>query len=278
MGIDVCAIRVMVEDVPPLLGAGLRFALAGLVLAGVLLAIGGPARLRTDPREAASAALTGMLILVGGIGLLTVAERDAPSGLAALVIASVPLWVLVLCATFGDRPRPRTIASVGVGLVGVGLVIVAGSSVDARSSALAILVTAAVLTALGAVLSNRLLMPSDAFVATTIEMLAAGAALTLLGFAAGEAGELRISALSTDSLAAFAYLVAMGSIVAYTAFVWLLDNASVSLVATYAYVTPVVAVALGWAILDETITLPIALGALVVIGSVAATPADDRSH
>jgi drug/metabolite transporter (DMT)-like permease len=272
------AIRVMVEDVPPLLGAGVRFALAGLLLAGGLVALDGPARLRIGLRQAASAALTGMFILVGGIGLLTVAERDAPSGLAALVIASVPLWVLVLRAALGDPPRPRTVASVGVGLVGVGLVIVAGGSVDARPSALAILVTAAVLTALGAVLSSRLSMPSDAFVTTTIEMLAAGAALTLFGFAAGEAGELHVSALSTDSLAAFAYLVVMGSIVAYTAFVWLLDNASVSLVATYAYVTPVVAIALGWAILDETITLPIALGALVVIGSVAATPADERSY
>jgi drug/metabolite transporter (DMT)-like permease len=272
------AIRVMVEDVPPLLGAGLRFALAGVVLAGVLLALGGPARLRTGPREAASAALTGVLILVGGIGLLTVAECHAPSGLAALVIASAPLWVLVLRAGFGDRPRPRTIASVGIGLLGVGLVIGAGGSVEARSSALALLVTAAVLTAVGAVLSSRLSMPSDAFVATTIEMLAAGAGLTLLGSAAGEVADLRISALSTDSLAAFAYLVVIGSILAYTAFVWLLDNASVSLVATYAYVTPVIAVALGWAILDETITPPIAVGALVVIGSVAATPADDRSH
>jgi drug/metabolite transporter (DMT)-like permease len=272
------AIRVMVEEVPPLLGAGLRFCLAGLVLAVVLLIVGGPARLRTGLREAASAALTGLLILVGGIGLLTVAERDAPSGLAALVIASVPLWVLVLRGAFGDRPRPRTIASVGIGLVGVGLVIVAGSSVDARPSALAILVTAAVLTALGAVLSNRLTMPSDAFAATTVEMLAAGTVLAVLGFAAGEADDLRVGALSTDSLAAFAYLVVPGSLVAYTAFVWLLDNASVSLVATYAYVTPVVAVALGWAILDEAVTLPIVLGALLVLGSVAATPADDRSQ
>lgn len=234
--------------------------------------------MRTGLREAAAAALTGMLILVGGIGLLTVAERDAPSGLAALVIASVPLWVLVLRAAFGDRPRPRTAASVGIGLVGVGLVVIAGGSVDARSSALAILVTAAVLTALGAVLSNRPSMPSDAFVETTIEMLAAGAALTLLGFAAGEVGDLRIGALSADSLAAFGYLVVMGSLVAYTAFVWLLDNAAISLVATYAYVTPVVAVVLGWAILDEAVTLPIALGALMVIGSVAATPADDRAR
>jgi drug/metabolite transporter (DMT)-like permease len=195
-----------------------------------------------------------------------------------VVIASVPLWVLLIRAALGDRPGTRTIASVGVGLAGVGLVIVAGSNVEARSSALAILITAAVLTALGAVLSNRLSMPSDTFVATTIEMLTAGAALTLSGFAAGEAGQLRISALSTDSLAGSAYLVVFGSIVAYTAFVWLLDNASVSLVATYAYITPVVAVALGWAVLDETITLPIALGALLVIGSVAATPADDPSH
>lgn len=140
-------------------GSGSRW--PGSCLAGVLLALDGPARLRTGLREVAAAALTGMLSLVGGIGLLTVAERDAPSGLAALVIASVPLWVLVLRAALGDPPRPRTIASVGVGLVGVGLVIVAGSSVDARPSALAILVLAAVLTALGAVLSNRLSMPSD---------------------------------------------------------------------------------------------------------------------
>jgi drug/metabolite transporter (DMT)-like permease len=272
------AIRVMVEDVPPLLGAGFRFALAGLLLAGALVALDGPARLRVSLRQATSAALIGMLVLVGGIGLLTVAERDAPSGLAALVIASVPLWVLVLRAALADPPRPRTVASVGVGLLGVSLVIVGGSNVDAGASALAILVTAAVLTAVGAVLSTRLSMPSDAFVATTIETLAAGAALTLLGFAAGEAGELRIGALPTDSVAAFAYLVVVGSIGAYTAFVWLLDNASVSLVATYAYVTPVVAIALGWAILDETITVPIALGALLVIGSVAVAPADDRSY
>jgi drug/metabolite transporter (DMT)-like permease len=272
------AIRVMVEDIPPLLGAGLRFALAGLILAGVLLARGGPARLRASPREAAGAALTGVLILVGGIGLVTVAERDAPSGIAALVIASVPLWVLVLRAAFGDRPRPRTIVSVAIGLIGVGVVIIAGSDVDARPSALAILVTAAVLTALGAVLSGRVSMPSDTFAATTIEMLAAGTVLTLGGIAAGELGDLRTAAISIESLAAFAYLVVMGSLVAYTAFSWLLHHADVSLVATYAYVTPIVAVALGWAILDETITLPIAMGALMVIASVIVTPADDRNH
>jgi drug/metabolite transporter (DMT)-like permease len=131
-----------------------------------------------------------------------------------------------------------------------------------------------VLTALGAVLASRLPMPSDALAAATIEMLAAGAGLTLAGLLTGEVVDLRVAALSTKAIAAFSYLVLMGSIVAYTAFVWLLDHASVSLVATYAYVTPVVAVALGWAILDERITLPIALGALAVVASVAAMPAE----
>jgi drug/metabolite transporter (DMT)-like permease len=265
------AIRVMVEDVPPLLAAGLRFALAGVLLAGVLVGVGGPVRLRTTPREAASACLTGLLILVGGIGLLTVAEREAPSGLAALVIASVPLWVLILRAALGDRPQARTVVGVGVGLAGVTLVIGAGSDIDVRPWALATLVTAAVLTGLGGVLSARLAMPADAFAATTYEMLAAGVVLTLAGLAVGELGELHVAALSAASIAAFAYLVVAGSLVAYAAFVWLLDHANVSLVATYAYVNPVVAVALGWAVLGESLTLPIALGAAAVVGSVAAT-------
>ena len=265
------AIRVMVEEVPPLLAAGLRFALAGVLLAGVLLAIGGPARLRTTRREAASSCLIGLLILVGGIGLVTVAEQEAPSALAALVVASVPLWVLILRAVLGDRAQARTVVGVGVGLAGVTLVIGAGSDLDVRPWALAMLVTAAVLTALGAVLSARLTMPADAFTATTYEMLAAGFVLTMAGLAAGELDELQVAALSVEAIAAFAYLVLAGSLVAYTAFVWLLDHANVSLVATYAYVNPVVAVALGWAVLGESLTVPIALGAAAVVGSVAAT-------
>jgi drug/metabolite transporter (DMT)-like permease len=265
------AIRVMVEDIPPLLAAGLRFALAGLLLAGVLLVVGGRVRLKASPREAASASLIGVLILVGGIGLLTVAERDAPSGVAALVIASVPLWVLILRAMLGDPPRVRTIVGVGSGLVGVALVVGAASNLDVRPWALATLVTAAILTALGAVLSPRLAMPSDAFTATMYEMLTAGAVLSLAGLVAGEVDNLHIATLPAKAVAAFAYLVVLGSLVAYTAFVWLLDHASVSLVATYAYVNPAVAVALGWMVLGESLTLLIALGMVVVLGSVAVT-------
>lgn len=271
------AIRVMVEDVPPLLGAGLRFVLAGVVLAGVLLALGGPARLRAAPCEAASAALSGLLILGGGIGLLTVAERDAPSALAALVIASVPLWVLIVRTALGDRPSRRTVAGVGVGLAGVALVIGGSGDVDVEAWALATLVVAAVLTALGVVLSGRLPMPSDAFVATTFEMLVAGTVLTLAGLVAGEAPDVHVGSLPADAVAAFAYLVVMGSLVAYTAFVWLLEHVSPSLVSTYAYVNPVVAVLLGWAILDERLTVPILVGALAVVGSVSAVSGQRRA-
>jgi drug/metabolite transporter (DMT)-like permease len=271
------AIRVMVETVPPLLGAGLRFLAAGALLALALVALGGAGRLRLPRAQVASAAATGSLILVGGIGLLTVAEQDAPSGFAALIVASVPVWVVVLRALARERVAKLTVAGTLLGLGGV-VAVIGASPAGAAAWAVAALVAAAILTAIGAFVSPRLALPPDAFAATVVEMLVAGAVLTAAGLAAGEAGDVAASTLSTDSLLAFGYLVVFGSIVAYTAFVWLREHAPVSLVATYAFVNPVVALVLGWLLLDEELTVGLAAGAAAIVLSVIAVQREDAER
>jgi drug/metabolite transporter (DMT)-like permease len=264
------AIRVMVETVPPLLGAGLRFLTAGAILVTALLALGGRARLRANRREALAAALVGALILCGGIGLLTLAEREVPSGLAALIIASVPLWVVVLRRLAKQRVSRATLAGVTGGFVGVAILVLPGERAgNAPFDWLAVLLAAALLTAIGAFLSDRLTLPRDTLLSTAIEMGCAGALLLLAALAMGETAHLELGGLSWRSLVAFIYLVVIGSVVAYSAFVWLLQNVSTSTVATYAYVNPAVALLLGWAILSEEITPTILVGALAVLASVA---------
>jgi drug/metabolite transporter (DMT)-like permease len=264
------AIRVMVETVPPLLGAGVRFLTAAAVLLAALVALGGRTRLHMTGREALAAAAVGTLILVGGIGLLTVAEQEVPSGLAALIIASIPLWVVLLRLLAKERvPRP-TLAGVVGGFVGVAILVLPGDRAgDSPLGWLAVLLAAALFTAIGAFASDRLTLPEDTLLSTALEMGCAGALLVLVALAAGESAQLELSELSRRSLIALAYLVLIGSIVAYSAFVWLLQNVSPSTVATYAYVNPAVALILGWVILSEEITPTILVGALLILASVA---------
>jgi drug/metabolite transporter (DMT)-like permease len=264
------AIRVMVETVPPLLGAAVRFLAAAALLAVALVALGGRRRLRVGGREAAAAAAVGILILVGGIGLLTLAEQHVPSGLAALLIASVPLWVVVLRLLARERVEPATLAGVAAGFGGVALLVLPGDRAgDAPLAWLGVLLAAAVFTALGAFASDRWTLPADTTLSTTIEMACAGALLLVLAVLVGEPGDLDVAELSRRSLLALAYLVVIGSVVAYSAFVWLLQHASPSTVATYAYVNPAVALVLGWLILSEEITVTMLVGALAILASVA---------
>jgi drug/metabolite transporter (DMT)-like permease len=260
----------MVETVPPLLGAGLRFLAAGTFLVAALVAFGGKDRMRVKRREALAAAAIGSLILVGGIGLLTLAERRVPSGLAALIIASVPLWVVLLRLVFRERVARATLAGVIGGFVGVAILVLPGDrSGDAPLAWLAVLLVAAMFTAIGAFASDRVPLPDDTLVSTSLEMLCAGGLLTLIALVTGETARLDAQQLSSRSAIAFVYLVLVGSVVAYSAFVWLLANASASTVATYAYVNPAVALVLGWAILSEEITPSMLAGAFIVVASVA---------
>jgi drug/metabolite transporter (DMT)-like permease len=264
------AIRVMVRTIPPLFGAGARFLIAGTVLGGWIAATRGIAGVDLSLRQLANAAATGLLILVGGIGSVTVAEQDVPSGLTALLIASIPLWVILLRLTTAEDVARRTISSVTVGFVGLCLLLLPNGRSEGAEWAPALLVVgAAVSTAVGAFCSKRWDMPPETIVATAIEMVAAGIVLLIAAWLIGESPELSAGHVSTASLLAFGYLVTFGSI-AYSAFVWLLDNAPVSLVATYAYVNPVIALILGVTFLNEALTPVMAVGAVAIVASVVA--------
>lgn len=266
------AIRVMVETIPPLLGAGVRFLVAGAVFWAILAARRGLPAMRVTRVEVAGAALVGVLLLFGGNGLVTIAERDVPSGLAALLVGSVPLWVVLLRGASRERVSPTTLAAVVLGFAGLALLLLpADRPDDAPLGPSLLVVLAAALWAVGsfASRSTRVSLPRDAFLSTSVQMLIGGAAMVAAGLAAGEAGDLHPSAISADSALAFAFLITIGSLLAFTAYVWLLQNAPISTVATYAYVNPVIAVFLGWAILSEEVTPLVIAAAAVIVASVA---------
>ncbi|MFJ6573861.1 EamA family transporter [Streptomyces sp. NPDC091292] len=259
------AIRIAVETLPPFLSAGARFLVAGLVLAGLVAWRRGPSTLRVTRAQLGSAALVGVLLLLGGNGMVVLAETSIPSGLAALLVAVVPAWVVVLRAASGERPSAATVGGVLVGIVGLVVLTVPGLSGDVRLSGVLMVVGGTVAWSVGSFSSGKLSMPSDPFTASAYEMLAGGLGCLLLGLARGEQRGLDLGTVSTRSWLALAYLIVFGSLVAFTAYAWLLLSAPLSLVATYAYVNPVVAVLLGSLVLGEALTWPILLGGAVVV-------------
>jgi drug/metabolite transporter (DMT)-like permease len=261
------AIAIAVQTLPPLLSAGLRFCLAGVILLGVIAVRRG---LRVGREQLLGAAIVGLLLLVGGNGFVVLAERTVPSGLAALIIASVPLWIVVFRRLAGDRIHASTFIGVAVGFAGVAfLVVPRGSSGAADAGGLLLLLVASVSWALGTFLAPRLRMPGDALLSTGIQQLAGGIILLVLGAAMGELDHLEPSTWSANSLLSLGYLVVFGSLVAFTAYSWLLQHAPVSLVSTYAYVNPVVAVFLGALVLAEPVTPSIVIGAGIIVAAVA---------
>jgi drug/metabolite transporter (DMT)-like permease len=267
------AIRYMVETVPALLGSGARFFLAGLVFAAVLLVRDGAAGLRVTRRELAGCAAVGCALILGGNGLVAVSEdHGTPSGLAALVVATVPLWVVLFRRLTGDAGARGTAVWVACGFAGVALLLLPGERPDdAPIGGLLIVVAAAFCWASGSFASGRLALPGDPIRSTAWQMLIGGFVMTLVGVAAGEGSEVAFGAFSAESVLAFAYLVLIGSLVAFTAYVWLLQNAPISQVATYAYVNPVVAIFLGALIAGEEVTPLVAVAATVIVASVAGT-------
>jgi drug/metabolite transporter (DMT)-like permease len=260
------AIRVMVETVPPLLGAGARFAVAGAVMVAVL-SFRRPVR-PTRP-QLLSALLVGIL-LPGANAVVSVAEQEVPSGLAALLIASVPLWVILLRRGAGESVSGRSVGAVLVGFAGVALLLRPGEqSGDATLLGLAAVVGAALMWATGSFASPRLTLPRDPLVSTGWQMLLGGLVCLAVGLLVGEAPEVQPAEFSTRSVVALLYLVAVGSWFAFTSYAWLLQNAPIAKVATYAYVNPVVAILLGWLILDEVVTPITIVGAAIIVVSVA---------
>ncbi|MER5605353.1 EamA family transporter [Micromonospora tulbaghiae] len=275
-------IRVAVESLPPLISAAMRFAAAAVVLAVVLRLRRGPGALRVPARRVGSAALVGVLLLAGGNGLVVLAESGppgtaVPSGVAALLVATVPLLVVLLRTTGGDRPRPWTFLGVALGFAGLVLLVLPRDGVDGVPVAGALTVVAAAASwSVGSYLSGKILMPADPFVATVYEMVAGAAVLALVGVARGELRGFSFADVTGRSWAAMAYLMVAGSLVAFTAYVWLLAHAPISLVSTYAYVNPVVAVALGALFVAEPITSQVLMGGAVIVVGVAVVVSTER--
>lgn len=264
------AIRVAVETLPPLLHASVRFLVAGSVMYVWLLFRGGRSRMTISGPELRASAIVGTALLLGGNGMVAIAEQSVPSALTALIIASVPLWVVLLRGWFGEKVGGGTWLGVLVGFLGVGLLVFPGSEAAGASPlGVFLVVLASISWASGSFFSSRLPLPSDPFVSTAIQMLSGGVVLGAVGVVRGELGGLDPNAFSTSSILAVVYLIVAGSLLAFTAYTWLLRTAPISKVSTYAYVNPVVAVFLGWLILSEEITSLILVGAAVIVASVA---------
>ena len=260
------AIAYVVDTVPPLVGMGLRFGAAALLLLAYVGARRGRAALRVTGRQLRSAAVVGLLLLLGGNGLVAVAESaELPSGLAALLVAAIPVWVVLLRWLADDRPSARTVGGVALGFVGLAVLLLPGARPDhVAAYAVVTVVVGSLLWSLGTFHATRAELPEDSLTTTAVEMAAGSVGLLLVGTLRGE--RLDVAAVSTASWVALGYLVVFGSLVAFTAYAWLLSVAPVSQVSTYAYVNPVVAVALGAVLRDEHVTaLTLVGGGLTVV-------------
>jgi len=266
-------IRIGLEaGMPPSLFAGLRLVPAGLLLLAFAKWRGQSVRISfSDYRIVAT---VGILLLVGGMYFTFLAEQTIPSGLSALIVALLPLWIALAEYALPDMERPsaRGVLGLFIGFSGLGILMAPritglhGSVEQFIGIGLQILGTW--LWSAGSILSKRRPVKTDSIVATGYEMLSAGVVLLVIGTALGEWGRLTIT---PSGLGALAYLIIMGSCVAFTAFVWLLRNAPASKVMTYAYVNPVIAVFLGWVVLREPIDLWVIAGMAVIVAGVALT-------
>lgn len=271
------AIRVVVDaHIPPMLGMSARFLVASLLLGTFLCLRSGWQRLRITRREALGAATVGLLLLAFGNGAVAIAEQTVPSGLAALLVAAIPLWLMLLRVGGGERPRALSWLGVLIGFSGAALLSLSGGNTAAKPLSVVILLVGTICWAAGSRFSPRLGLPRDPLVATFYEMAFGGTAMILIGVLRGEPGRLQLDRIDGSGWIALAYLIVFGSLLAYSAYTYLLANAPISLIGTYAYVNPAVAVLLGWLILDEHITWQILLGGTVIVLGVALVVTAER--
>ena len=263
-------IKVAVRTLPPFLTAGSRFLAAAAILAIVLSLV--RRSIRVPRREALAAAGLGVVLLGCGVGMVHLAETKIDSGVAAMIAGSVPLQIVLWRVLAGERvPRPTVLAA-AVGLAGLALVVgpdgLSGGSV---AVGLLVMLAASIAWSRGSFVARRLTLPASPFVATVYEMLGGGLVLVAVGLVAGEAGDLSADSFQAGPVTAWAYLAVVGSVVGFSAYVWLLGNAPISQVVTHQYVNPLVAVALGALILDERPGPATLAGAVLIVGAVVVT-------
>lgn len=262
------AIRFTLESMPPMLSAGARFLLSGVLLCVALLVFAGPGAFRMTRPQFGTSVLVGLLLPGWGNGLVVLAERDVASGLAALLIASVPLYVIVLRRLIGQRPPPVTLVGVAVGFVGLVVLLLGGPVAGTHGSAWFgpwLVLLAALGWASGTVAGSRLPTPPNPLTFSAVGMLFGGAALCGGGWVAGESVDL--AAVTSGSWVAWGYCVLFGAL-AFSSYVYALGRLPVSTVATYAYVNPVIAVLLGVLLAGERFGPVQLAGGLVVLCAV----------
>jgi drug/metabolite transporter (DMT)-like permease len=257
------------RTLPPMLMLSVRFLTAGALLYAWERRRGGVgAAERPGRRQWGAAAIVGGLLLVVDTGAVAWALQRVSTGFAALLIASVPLFMAVVDrACFGIRVPAMAVAGIGTGLLGVAILANPGGGVDALGT-IALLV-AAFAWAAGSAYARVAPLPGRLFLSAAMQMLCAGFGLGLLGVATGELGRVDVAAISAQSLAALLYLIVFGSLLAFTVYGWLLKHAPTPLLSTYAYVNPAVAVFLGWAFVGEHVGSREIAAGLVILSSVA---------
>lgn len=261
------AIHFAIETIPPYLMGGMRFLIAGGLLYGVLRWRGVKP---PSGRQWRAALIVGGLLLFGGNGGVMLAEQFVPSSLAALIIATVPLWMVLLNWRWGDRARPNFGMAIGLGLGLLGIVLIAAPGQSVAEGAvdpigLLILVLASLSWSIGSLYSRQAPLPANALLSTAMEMLMGGGLMMSAALLLGQGGQIRLDQVSVLSLVSVAYLVIFGSLIGFTAYVWLLKVSTPARVSTYAFVNPVVAVFLGWAFAGEALSPRVLIAAGIII-------------
>ena len=277
-------IKFSIETIPPFLMAGARFVLAGIIMYAIASSQGSLLRRsgcegrigESNWRNWRTSLIIGACLLLGGNGGVTISEKFIDSGLAALIVAIVPIYIVLLGWATGVAPRPTPIMSMGLagGFLGVGILFGPGlhfHSVAGRNPAIGIsilLVTSFIWSA-GSLYSRVAKHAASPFLTAAQQMICGGILLLIAGVATGELSRFHPSSISKLSLGSFVYLVIIGAVVGYTAYIWLLRHCEPAKVATYAYVNPIVAVLLGTFFAGETVTVHMLVAAALIIGSVA---------
>ncbi len=265
------AIRYAIETLPPFLMAGTRFTVAGLAMYLIMRARGEERPTRAQWR---ATTIIGGLLLLGGNGAVVWAEQLVPSGIAALLVATVPVWMVLLEALRpgGQRPTLGVVAGLFLGMVGLFVLVgpgeVAGSG-RVNPIGAGVLLLGSLSWATGSIYSRTVKLPSSPLLVTGMQMLGGGVLLLAAGVVSGETASLGSASPSARSLLSLLYLVLFGSFVGYTAYVWLLRVSTPAKVATYAYVNPIVAVLLGWAFAGESVTQRTLIAAAIIVAAVA---------
>ncbi len=275
------AIKYAIETLPPFLMAGMRFVIAGSIL--MIWARFAKDYERPKAVHWKSSFIVGTLLLLGGNGGVVFAERYISSSLAALLVATEPFWIVLLSWLWlkGARPNLKVILGLTIGFFGVWLLIGGQPANTAESSGSMQLfgtfavIGAAMCWATGSIYGLRSPVPKSAIQTSGMQMFSGGLVLLLVSLISGEMSRFNIASVSSNSWFGLVYLIIFGSLIGYTAYSWLLKNAQPAMVATYAYVNPIIAVFLGWLIANESFTAQMLLGAGVIVGSVVLITSHD---